>query len=54
MELEEGAGTDLMKSLKNNWRSNTNSWRCWARTENSISKKVTPETRIGSPVGLCG
>lgn len=39
MELEEGAGTDLMKSLKNNWRSNTNNWGCWARTGNPVYKE---------------
>lgn len=50
MELEEDAGTDLMKSLKNNWRSETNSWGCWARMRNPVSKeKVTPETWIDSP-----
>lgn len=39
MELEESAGTDLIKNLKNNWRSETNSWGCWAKTGNPVPKK---------------
>ena len=53
-ELKDDAGTDLMESLKKNWRGKTNSWGCWARTANPVSKeRVTCETGTGSPVGLC-